>query len=127
MDGSSGVAQDPASLRALLAAAAPDLDLTFRPMFGGIMGYAAGKPFASLSDVGLALKLAGADHDALLALPGARPLQYEPDSPPSRSYVLVPPPMLDDPAALAAWARRSAGSAAARPARKGRRPPTAPA
>ena len=127
MDGSSGVAQDPASLRALLAAAAPDLDLTFRPMFGGIMGYAAGKPFASLSDAGLALKLAGADHAALLALPGARPLQHEPDSPPSRSYVVLPRSVLDDPAALAAWARRSAGSAAARPARKRRRPPTAPA
>ena len=121
------MAQDPTSLRALLAAAAPDLELTFRPMFGGIMGYAAGKPLASLSDVGLALKLASADHAALLALPGARPLQYEPDSPPSRSCVLVPPSMLDDPAALMARARRSAGSAAARPARRRRQPPTAPA
>ena len=78
----------PAELQArLLAATSPELELSFRPMFGGIMGYARGRPFASLSDVGLAFKLAGADHVALLALPGARPLRYEPDSPPSQSYV----------------------------------------
>jgi hypothetical protein len=73
------MAHDPKQLQALLARAAPpDLDLAFRPMFGGVMGYAEGKPFASLSDVGLALKASGADHAALLALPGAAPLRYAP-------------------------------------------------
>ncbi|MFC0502382.1 hypothetical protein [Asaia krungthepensis] len=37
--------------------AAPDL--SFRPMFGGIMGYAGGRVFASLSNIGLALKMNG--------------------------------------------------------------------
>ena len=42
------------------AAEAYDLDgeMTFRPMFGGICAYIGGRVFASLSDVGLALKLA---------------------------------------------------------------------
>jgi TfoX/Sxy family transcriptional regulator of competence genes len=70
------MAHDPKTLQAILEKAAPpDLPLTFRPMFGGIMGYADGKVFASLSDVGLALKLGGEAHGALLALPGAKPLQ----------------------------------------------------
>jgi TfoX/Sxy family transcriptional regulator of competence genes len=100
---------DPKNLQTVMQAAAPpDLDLSFRPMFGGILAYLDGKAFASLSNVGLALKLAGADHAALLALPGAKPLQYEPNSPPSKSYVTVPEAMLDDRAALRAWIARGA-------------------
>ncbi len=100
---------DPKVLQAILTEAAPpDHELTFRPMFGGIMGYAEGKVFASLSNVGLALKLAGADRDALLAEPGARPLRYEPDQPPSTSYVAVPETMLSDPDGLRRWIVRSA-------------------
>jgi TfoX/Sxy family transcriptional regulator of competence genes len=78
---------DPKLLQVICTKASPpDLELSFRPMFGGIMGYASGKVFASLSDVGLALKLTGADREALLAIPGSKPLQYEPDQPPSKSY-----------------------------------------
>lgn len=47
----------------------PDLDVTFRPMFGGLFAYADNKPFASLSDVGSALKIADNERDAMLALP----------------------------------------------------------
>ncbi len=101
--------QDPKVLQAILVEAAPpDLELTFRPMFGGIMGYAEGKVFASLSDVGLALKLAGADREALLAEPGARPLRYEPAQPPSKSYVVMPETMLSNPDVLRRWIVRSA-------------------
>lgn len=95
--------QAPAHVPAkLLAAALSELELSFRPMFGGIMGYARGRPFASLSSVGLAIKLTGADHAAALALPGACPLRYKPDSPHSRSCVLMPDRVLEDPAQLAA-------------------------
>ena len=114
---------NPAELQArLLAAAAPELELSFRPMFGGIMGYTAGRPFASLSDVGLAFKLGGTDHAALLAMPGARVLRYQPDSPPSRSYVVVPREVLDDPAQLADWADRSACHVATQPAKRSAKP-----
>jgi len=117
------VAHDPKTLQTLVAEAAPpDLELAFRPMFGGIMGYAGGKVFASLSDVGLALKLTGEDRDALLAVPGSKPLQYEPDQPASKSYVVAPEAMLNDHDTLRAWIVRSTKgvtSATARPSGKG--------
>lgn len=100
---------DPKALQAVLEAASPpDLELTFRPMFGGIMGYAAGKTFASLSNRGLGLKMSDDDHAALSAVPGVVPLRYEPDDPPSKSYLLVPDTMLSDPDALRLWIARSA-------------------
>ena len=101
------MAHDPKLLQATLTEAAPpDLDIAFRPMFGGIMAYADGKPFASLSDVGLGLKLAGSERDALLALPSAAPLRYGPDQPTSKSYVLVPKAMLSEPDVLRSWVTR---------------------
>ncbi|MEL4893296.1 TfoX/Sxy family protein [Xanthomonas protegens] len=99
---------DPTLLQSVLAdAAPPELEVTFRPMFGGRFAYADGKPFASLSDVGLALKFTGSERDALLALPGAAPLRYEPDQPASKSYVVVPETMLSEPAELRSWVMRS--------------------
>ena len=111
---------DPKRLQAILQEAAPpDLPLAFRPMFGGIMGYADGKPFASLSDVGLALKLSGGDHAELLAQPGAAALRYGPDQPASKSYVVVPGAMLADHGLLRRWVVRSAANLLpARPRRR---------
>jgi TfoX/Sxy family transcriptional regulator of competence genes len=100
---------DPKSLQAVMEAASPlELELGFRPMFGGIFGYAAGQAFASLSNVGLALKMTGADHAALTEVPGVKPLRYEPDDPPSKSYLLLPDAMLSDPDSLRSWMARSA-------------------
>ena len=110
---------DPKLLQPVLAGAAPpDLDVTFRPMFGGLFAYADGKPFASLSDVGLALKFAGSERDAILALPGAAPLRYEPDQPASKSYVVVPETMLSEPAELRSWVNRSISGLPAKRVRK---------
>jgi len=115
----------PAELQAsILGCAGPDLapDLAFRPMFGGIMGYVRGRPFASLSNAGLALKLGPADRSALLALPGAAALRYEPASPPSKQYVVVPRAMLGEPGELAGWLARSAAYAIAQQPRRKPRP-----
>jgi TfoX/Sxy family transcriptional regulator of competence genes len=90
------------------AASPPDLELGFRPMFGGIFGYAAGQAFASLSNVGLALKMTGADHAELSAVPDVKPLRYEPDDPPSKTYLLLPEAFLSDPDSLRLWIARSA-------------------
>lgn len=108
----------PADLQARMLAAAPDIELSFRKMFGGIMGYAAEVPFASLSNVGLALKFTASERDKALALPGAKPLQYEPDSPPSKSYVVLPPEIVADGAQLHDWIVASAN--ALKPKPKGR-------
>lgn len=99
---------DPKVLKAVMESASPpDLELGFRPMFGGIMAYAAGQVFASLSNVGLALKMTGADHAALSEVPDVKPLRYEPDDPPSKSYLLLPDATLSDPDSLRSWMARS--------------------
>ena len=85
----------------------PDTEIVFQSMFGGIGAKAQGRMFASLSDRGLALKLPEAELTALLAIEGAEPLQYEPDSPVSKSYVVVPPVFLEDTALLTTWAEKS--------------------
>jgi TfoX/Sxy family transcriptional regulator of competence genes len=84
---------------------------THRAMFGGAMLYADGKPIASLSDVGIGIKLAGADHAALLAVDGAKRLQYGPDQPESKTYILVPADLIDDDDELAHWLNLAAARA----------------
>ena len=103
------MAHDPKRLRDIMAdAAPPELELAFRPMFGGIMAYAEGKAFATLSDAGMALKAKGPLMAEFLATDGAQPLRYRPEDPPSKSYVLVPDEMLDDRDALQDWMARAA-------------------
>jgi TfoX/Sxy family transcriptional regulator of competence genes len=110
------MAHDPKALQILLAAAAPpDLELLFKPMFGGILAYACGKPLASLSDVGLALKASGALNAEFLSVPGAVALRYEPDAPPSKTYVVVPPTVLADREALRGWIVKAVAGLAAAP------------
>lgn len=101
----------------------PDLDLRFRAMFGGIGAYAEGRMFASLSGVGLALKLSPENRSALLREEGAAPLRYERQGPVSKTYVLVPSAIRRDPATLAAWLRRSIDDTAAMPPSKRRARP----
>jgi len=101
------LASDPKRLQAQLEAAVPDIALTFRAMFGGILAYADGKPVASLSDVGLALKLVAEHQEALLKSKGAKRLQYEPDQPPSKSYIIVPPSLMRDTDRLHDWVLKS--------------------
>jgi TfoX/Sxy family transcriptional regulator of competence genes len=98
---------DPKQLQAVMESVTPDLELSFRPMFGGIMGYVGGQAFASLSDVGLALKLHGDDHAELVATPGAARLTYAEGHPASKTYVVVPAAMLEDRDALRNWILRS--------------------
>ena len=112
----------PADLQKTMQAAAPaNVDWRYRPMFGGVGVYANDRMCVSLSDVGLAVKLAGAEHAALLKLKGAKPLQYEPSMPPSKTYVVVPDAMLADRKALGLWLAVSATQAAAAPAKKPRK------
>jgi TfoX/Sxy family transcriptional regulator of competence genes len=112
----------PPDLQKKLEAAAPShVDWRFRPMFGGIGVYANDRMCVSLSDVGLAVKLAPAQQEELLKLKGAKRLQYEPSSPPSKSYIVVPDAMLSDRKALGHWLALSADQAAAAPAKKSRK------
>lgn len=105
------MAYDPKSLGKIVeATASPERELLFRPMFGGIGVYSRGRMFCSLSDMGLALKLLGDEHAALLKVRGAKPLRYDTSMPPSKSYVVVPANMLKNRRLLGAWIARSQAS-----------------
>lgn len=96
-----------AQLLAAVETVAPGLEIRFRAMFGGAMGYAYEQAFASLSDQGLALKLEATIQEELLQLPGAKRLQYEPSMPPSKTYIVVAPAVCADAEAFGVWVGKS--------------------
>ncbi len=73
---------------------AVEYEIRFRPMFGGILAYTFGRPFASLSHAGIALKLSADDRARLIEDEGGYPLRYKPDDPPSKNYTIVPKSMV---------------------------------
>jgi TfoX/Sxy family transcriptional regulator of competence genes len=84
-----------------------DHELVFKPMFGGVCAYVMGRVFASLSNIGLALKLPPKAQEELLKIEGAKRLQYEETAPPSKSYIVVPEPMTRNAPDLMAWVHQS--------------------
>ena len=100
-----------------VAAESPTLQLSFRPMFGGQMIYHASRPFASLAEQGLGIKLSARDRETLLREPDAVPLQHD-GEPPSKVYVIVPPHIIADDEQLRAWLERSAAYVLTLPAPK---------
>lgn len=98
---------------------APELSIRFRAMFGGAGAYAYGQIFASLSNIGLALKLPADAQNKLLAEPGAKRLQYEPDSPPSKHYIVVPEAIRQDSKRFGKWVEQSLAYVATLPKKKG--------
>ena len=87
---------------------AEEMDLTFRSMFGGVGAYVRGRFFASISDVGLALKFSPQDQDELLKqAPETKHLQYGPDAPISKQYLVVPELILHDATLLETWLKQS--------------------
>jgi len=76
-------------IEAALGPEAGAYDMHFRPMFGGIMAYTHGRPFASLSNAGIAVKLS-TDQKVSLEKSGGYALRYQPDDPPSKSYMVIP-------------------------------------
>ncbi len=96
----------------------PATELEFKHMFGGVCAYVEGRVFASLSNVGLALKLSQESQNELLKEPEAKYLQYEPGTPPSKQYVVVPPAMVDDPTGLSRWLGESIAFVKTLPSKK---------
>ncbi len=96
-------------------------DWVFKPMFGGVSGYVEGRVYASLSNIGLALKLAPIAQEQLLSLEGAKRLRYEPDAPESKQYIVVPESVYRAEKELAAWVERSVDYVLSLPAPKPKR------
>ncbi len=88
-------------------------------MFGGACAYVNGRVFASLSNVGLALKIDGETAKTWLGK-GGKWLQYEPDAPISKMYIVVPAEVLNDEGALSARVEKSVAHVLALPAPKSR-------
>ncbi len=97
------------------------LELEFKPMFGGVCAYVKSRVFASLSNVGLALKLSPTAQIELLKIEEAKRLQYESDSTPSKQYIVVPPEIWTDERDLAIWLKQSVDFVTAQPAPQPRR------
>lgn len=89
--------------------AAEGFDVRARRMFNGMGIYTGDRMFAFLMDDEIGLKLAPADLDAALELPGAELLRTAPQAEPMREYVRMPKAVLDNFDTFAHWVRRSAG------------------
>lgn len=85
----------------------PDVEIEFRKMFGGMGAYARGRFFASTCQEGFALKFSPEECETRLKMPGAMTLQHTPGVV-ERGYVVVPPGVIADPAALREWVEASA-------------------
>ena len=59
------------------------------------MAYAYGRPFASLSIAGIALKLSNDDRATLIEKEGGYPLRYKESDPPSKSYTVIPKSLVE--------------------------------
>jgi TfoX/Sxy family transcriptional regulator of competence genes len=96
-------------------------DWVFKPMFGGVSGYVEDRICASLSNIGLALKLAPDAQEKLLSLEGAKRLRYEPDAPESKQYIVVPESVCAAEKELAVWVGDSVDYVLSLPAPKPKR------
>ena len=74
--------------------------------FGGAAAYADGRIFISLTPAGLAVKVAGADREALMRM-GGTPLRYFPEAPVKKAYVVVPENLAANTDLLKPWLARS--------------------
>ncbi len=86
--------------------AEPGADITCKHFFSGAAAYADDVIFMSLSPVGLALKLPDEDCISLLEQ-GGKPLQYFPEAPVKKGYVVLPAVVARDSDLLAVWISRS--------------------
>lgn len=92
-------------------------EVTSRPMMGGYIGYADGKPFVSLSTGGFGIKLLGADHERALQHPGAQRMRHLPEQPASKTYVTFADDDIGNDDFLARWLTLAASTAPARRSR----------
>ena len=80
--------------------------ISCKHFFSGAAAYVDGHIFMTLTPVGLALKLPE-DHRNTLLDQGAKPLQYFPNGPAKKNYVLLPVRPIDDDGLLNDWISRS--------------------
>jgi TfoX/Sxy family transcriptional regulator of competence genes len=80
----------------------PEVELSFRHMFGALGAYVRGRIFCFVTSEGLAVKLDDYGQGELREdAPDARNLSW------TTKYLIAPPAVVDDPAQLSDWLGRS--------------------
>ena len=106
MAGSSWKKSPPDLVEAFGALAGRYPELAQRKMFGYPAAFIAGNMTTCLHEERWIVRLGEADRAELLARPGATPFEPMPGRP-MREYVVLPPDVRSDPAAIAAWVERA--------------------
>lgn len=83
-----------------------DVTMDCKRYFSGAAAYANGRIFISLTPVGLAVKLAEPDKEALMRMRGTA-LRYFPKAPVKKAYVVVPENLAANTDLLKPWLARS--------------------
>ncbi len=87
-------------LNILMKEIGPDISITaileIKHFFNGAAVYANGRICISLTPIGFALKLPEAIREELLKEEGTKNLQYFPEAPIKKEYVVLPQRLLDD-------------------------------
>jgi TfoX/Sxy family transcriptional regulator of competence genes len=99
-----------------VAAIAFDQPVDYRPMFGCPAYFSGGNLFAGVWQDTLMLRLSEEDR-AEVAAAGGRPFEPMPGRP-MKEYVALPPSLVADADAAAAWVRKAAAYAASLPPKK---------
>ena len=84
-----------------------DVKLECKHFFSGAAVYANGRICISLTPVGFAIKLPEESRSTLLKQKGAKHLQYFPEGPIKKDYVVLPKTILKDMRTLRRWVRVS--------------------
>lgn len=88
--------------------AAEAYDVRARRMFNGMGIYTGEKMFAFLYEAEIGLKLPPEQLAEIMAMPGAGPLQPDPEQDPMREYVRLPKEILDNYDVFVQWVDASA-------------------
>lgn len=84
----------------------PEQELLFKSMFGGACAYVNGTVFALITGLGIALKF-GQEEQKDLFEAGGKILQFGPDKPVMKSYVLMPSEIAEDREQFSRWVNQS--------------------
>lgn len=81
--------------------------LEYKHFFSGAAVYANGRICITLTPVGLALKLPESLRNDLTKEEGTKALQYFPDAPIKKDYIVLPDRLVNDRESLQLWAEKS--------------------
>jgi hypothetical protein len=113
--------KSPPELVARFQSLVPGAPAEQRQMFGYPAAFAGGNMFASLFEDDVVLRLSDGDRARFMQLSGARTFEPMPGRP-MREYVVAPPSLREDDAALGEWIARAFAYGQTLPPKAGKKP-----